>query len=490
MDYLFYSQIEFILKRGKGVKACLFDSESKQIISNLIPLSQFQDNDFFYFDYITNKNRTVVEGMECVVIVRPSSLKAVIEELACPFYGTYIIIFTSQIDPFSLEILANADLKSIITEVHEINADLFKQCSRLYTTNSEKYKRVLDGLSSVVLSLEISPNIKVFDESLFEGYTGPSDSQAELLNKANDKNLKHVGRELKNKSEQYNFQRKGTFLLLGRNFDLVTPLVYDWQYQAMIYEHLEADNSLVKINQKEFSLNDTFFSNNKFVEIATVGENIKETIKTIDKSQLKLANHNFEDVEESILMKSKMECHLNIYNTLISECLKSKSLSEYENEIICSKEKVDLKSLVGSLETTQALKLLLVYFLKWIKNWDESSKEFPKFRSQILKYQEIFKPRNFCYKNNFNNEIDIKLGYISPLRRIIKHVVHKKLKENALINVNDEVKDVSPIIIYIEGGVTMREYREAMQCEQEYKVDIVVVGTEIINSSTILKKIL
>lgn len=128
--------------------------------------------------------------------------------------------------------------------------------------------------------------------------------------------------------------------------------------------------------------------------------------------------------------------------------------------------------------------------MKYVKNWSEYSKEFPKFRLQILKFLDIFNPVNFCYKNNFNNETDIKLAYISPIKKLIKHTILKKLKENALININEETKDISPIVIYVEGGITMKEYREIMQCEEEYNVDIVVVANEIINSSMMLKKIL
>lgn len=492
MDCIFRPQLEFILKRGTGIKACLFDLESKQIVSNLIPCSQFQDNNFFYFDYITNRNRTAVEGMVCVVIVRPSSLKSIIEELACPFYGSYIILFTSQIDPFALDILANADIKSLVSEVHEINLDLYKQAPYLYTTNSEKYKRVLDGLVSCLLSLEIHPGIKVFDENATADLSHPvaGTSLDDVQGQDGDRTLVHLARDLDAKCKQFSFKKRGTVVLLKRNFDLITPLMYDWHYQSMIYEHLAADNSLVTVNQKEYPLSDAFFCRNRFLEIATVGENIKAMVGEIDRAQARMAGRDFEEIEESMALKATAEVHLCIYNSLISECISNKALSEYENEVLCDKGRVDIKGVISQLSDAQALKLILIYFLRWVRDWEDASKEFPKFRPQILRFYRSYRPKNFAYKNAFDTGLDVKLGYISPLKRMVRHLIQRRVREGALADITAGSRDVSPIVIYIEGGITMKEYREVLQCGEELKVEVIFIGSEITNSQKLLRRIL
>lgn len=478
MDGMFRPQLEFILKRGAGMKACLFDLESKQMVSNLIPRSLFQDNDFFYFDYITNRNRTAVEGMTCVIIVRPSSLKSIIEELASPFYGNYVVLFTSQIDPFALDILASADIRSLVSEVHEINLDLYRQGPSLYTTNSERYRRVLDGLASSLLSLEIHPSIKVLDEKDSPGVCNAQGPDG--------RTLLHLARDLDARCRQHDFERRGIMVLLKRSFDLITPLMYDWHYQPMIYEHLSVDNSLVKIAHGEHLLNDAFFHRNRFAEISTVGESIRAMVGEISKTQ---AGISIGGIEESMSLKAAAEAHLHIYNTLIDECISCKAASEYENRILCSRDRVNIKDAVSKMNDSQALKLILIHFLRWVKDWEEASKEFPRFRAQILRFHERHGPRNFVYRNTFDTELDVKLGYVSPLKRIVRHLILRKIRDGALVGINGEIGDVSPVVVYVEGGVTMKEYREVMMCGEELKTEVILIGSEIVNTRKILEKV-
>lgn len=233
MDILFKDQIEFILRRVSGVKVCLFDDESKQMISNSIPFSTFLNNDFFHFDFIYNKKRTPVSDISCIVILRPSSLKLLIEELVKPFYGCYIILFTNQIDPFALEIVANADVTGSVSEIHELYMDACKQDKFLYTIASSKHSRVVDGLYSLIASLEIDPSIKIYSYN--------------DRNNENQLGLFEIGKELSVKASQHNFKKRGTVLLLKRDFDMITPLVYDWNYQSLIQEHLDIKNGIVKV---------------------------------------------------------------------------------------------------------------------------------------------------------------------------------------------------------------------------------------------------
>ncbi|ELA41530.1 uncharacterized protein VICG_01394 [Vittaforma corneae ATCC 50505] len=467
MESLFYPQIEFILKRGTGIKACLFDSESKQMISNLIPLSVFRDNGFFYFDYLTNKNRTKVDGMCCIVIVRPCNLKVLLEEIVCPFYGNYIILFTTQIDPFVLEIMANTDIHSVISEVHEINLDLYRQSLNLYTTNSLMYKRNFDALFSLLLSLEMSPSILALNESSSKENIDMNESMVNL------------GRDLCNKIAQFNFQKRGTLVLLKRNFDLITPLLYDWHYFSMINEHFDLENSIVKVNNRDYLLNDAFFNINKFKQIAEVGEQIKIFIKEVEKNKLSI--DDFEEIQEMVTQKTIAEVHLSIYNRIINEAVGIQQISEIENEVLVNKD-ISIARAIENLGNSNALKVLLIYFLKYVKNWEESSRAFPKFRADLLKFYESHRPLNYCYKNGFNTGVDIKLGYISPLKRVVKHLVFNKLKDNSFVRFGN-VEDITPIIIYIEGGVTLREHREICEFASEHKIEVIVISNEVLNSS-------
>lgn len=510
MDALFYSQIQFILKLGNGIKACLFDDESKCMIGSLIPLSLFNDHCYFHFDLLSNKNRSKVEGITCLVILRPDSLKILLEELVYPYFDNYIVLFTSQVDPLVLELLANADINSVISEVHEINVDLFKQSPNLYITKSVKYKRNLEGLCSALYSLEVNPEILIFngtDENINE-----------------EKTISFLAKDIKNKCSQFNFTKKGTLVLLKRNFDLITPLVQDWYYHSMINDHLELRDGIVKIKDKTYQLTDSFSISNFFNEIATVGEEIRNLAKEVEKSKAGMSN--FEDIQEILNSKSVAEMHLSIYNSIASETdnlvllseLQSKILKssdfkissvfnqlqpetteKYNEEITCS-EYYDTEnkktSKLNSLEM-KFFNLLLIYFLKNIKDWPEHSKLFPRYRSLLLRFYESYKPQSYCYKYEFDSNLDPKLGYIPPIRKIIKHICLNKIKENAFVTVKSKEDQtqksdytVSPIILYVDGGITLREYREALLTAKRYDVEIILISTEILNTKSFLNDIL
>lgn len=454
MDFVFNKQIEFILNCKSGLKSCLFDSESKQIISNLIPFSLLQDKDFFYFDYITNKNRIHVDGMICFVIIRPSSLKALIEELSSPFYSSYVVFFTTAIDPFALEIIANADSMGVVSGVYELNVDVLKQSTKLYTICSTDNKRITDGLTSSLLSLGIVPDIK--------------STSIELT-----KDLKF---------DFPNFlEKNGTLMILDRNFDLITPLMYDWHYISLIYEHVEINNQIIKINKKEFSLRDSFFNENKLLEISKVGINIENLIKEKDLFEKKINSQNFEEIKKALDLKNKLETHLSIYTHLMDICVKNNEFSEYQNEILRNKDSFDINK-VSNFDEKLRFNIVLLYFLKYVKDWDAEINNYVEYKERLIRFQKKYKRISYPYKNSINYDLDIKLSYESPLRKIIKHLVLNKIKRNAFEADCSNSGDVSPLIIFINGGITMKEYREAMKCEEEYQINIVLLSTQIINT--------
>lgn len=458
---MFTQQVDFILKRGDGIKACLFDSDSKQIISSLIPLSTFQDAGFFYFDYLTNKNRTKVDGMSCVVILRPDSLKMLLEEIICPFYGNYIVLFTTQIDPFVLEIMANTDIHSVISEVHEINLDMTKQSSYFYTTGPGGPKRASDALSSLILTLGISPTVLMAGE-----------------------NMEDISREVSGRISQFNLTKKGTLVLLNRNLDLITPLLYDWHYFSMINEHFHIENSVIKMEGGNGLLNDSFFNNNKFRTITDVGEEINGLIKEMDKRSV--CAGELEKIQEAISQKSMAEMHLGMYNKIVTEAVKRQTVSEAEYRILLGRE-TKIAEVIEGVADSNALRILLIYFLRFIKNWDEESKNFPKFRTDLLKFKEAHRPRDWQYKSGFDSSLDVKLGYISPLRRMLKHLIQGRLKEEALVGHSRSGEGCDPIVVYLSGGVSLMEYREVRMVAEECRMEIILVSDHIMKTSELIR---
>ena len=475
MDLLYKKQTDFILARGKGIKACLFDDESKQFISNIIPYSRFQENDFFYFDYITNRDRVPISDICCIVIMRSTNLSMLIEELSSPFYSSYIVLFTNQIDPFVLEILAEADRKCLISEIHEIYLDLCKQGAFFYTTNSTRHKRVLDGLSSLIFSLEIAPVVKAIIVKAI-----PSD----------DNSTAKLAKELIGRSQQYNFRRAGTVVLLRRGFDMLSPLICDWHYQSLISEFLGCDNGIVRIRGKEYSVNDAFFEANRFSDIQATGDGIKELVRELERNKIKINNHEFEDIEEKAAHSAMVSTHLTIYNTVLELCMPNKQLSEMEMEIIRS----GVLGHMDGLDDRQQLKLLLLYFVRRVSDWEEESKKHPKYRERIMKFKNLWRPVDFPYKPTLSSDRDVKLSYEPPLRRIVKHVILNKTKPGSFDHYDgssctDHDGESGPVIIFVEGGVTMAEYRETMLQAKKMGAEVYLVSDSIITSRDILNKL-
>jgi vacuolar protein sorting-associated protein 45 len=550
MDLLFKKQCDFILSRGNGIKACLFDLESKTIISNLIPYSKFQDNDFFYFDYITNRKRSEISNISCVIIMRPSSLKSLIEELSSPFYCSYIILFTNQIDPFVLEIIANSDIKGRVSEIHEIYLDLYKQSPFLYTTSIDTdnlaEKRKVDGLFSLLMSLDIAPNIKIQcgNESKLNDLSRANEllklnEQSNMLesiksndlnkmlgsNKSNDPKktgeqirLSSIGKEINSRIKQYNFKKAGTLIILKRDFDLISPLVYDWHYQSLINEHLQYSNDIVRIpsEKHEYSMNDSFFESNKFKNIHLIGNEIKELVKELERNKIKINNHQFDELEEKASHSAMVEAHLNIYNRISKECMENKTASELEMKVLksnmsvsCFIEEIDLifpdrsdnRFTKGSAADSKALdivsnndrkilRLILLFIIRNPASSEEIIKKFAYFSDPIKRFLDLNEIIDFPYKPTFNPEKDVKLSYEPPLRRIVRHLIQAKLKTATFENVNEENQQLDPIIVYIDGGISLNEYREAHLYAQSNNISCYFVSDKILSSEKIINSIL
>lgn len=470
MDVLFQKQAEFILSRGTGIKACLFDEESKRAVGNVIPYSIFQDRDFFYFDYLRRRDRVPLSDVSCVVVIRAESLKSLIEELASPCYGRYVVLFTHRIDPFVLEILAGADTRGVVSEVHEIYLDVVRESTGLYTTRSTAYPRVLDGLHGLLMTLEIAPRIRV--------HVSGTDACA------GDRSLSVLGRELRTRAREHCLRRAGTVVLLRRNFDLVTPLLHDWHYQALIGACLGNASGTVQLDGRELSLDDAFFEENKFRDIGAVGDSIRALAAEISRGR----SHELEDIEERVAHTRSVETHLRVYNAVLASAVAQKELSEAELSLVRSGS-VDEASLLAGRDDDAGLRLLLLARVLRGGDWVSESTAHPQHSPALQRFAERFSPAPFPYRPSFNTACDLKLGYEPPLRRMLRHVAADRVLPSVLQDVSDDGTQPGPIIFYIEGGVTLCEYRSVMQHAAELKVDAYIVSDRIVSHVDIIREI-
>ena len=64
-----------------------------------------------------------------------------------------------------------------------------------------------------------------------------------------------MAKDIQNRCNQNTFNKKGTLVLLKRNFDLITPLMQDWHYHSMINDCIGVTNNTIKIGNKSKEFN-------------------------------------------------------------------------------------------------------------------------------------------------------------------------------------------------------------------------------------------
>ena len=123
-------------KSYNGLKLILFDKESQDILSTFINRSRFLNNNFFLFDLLSNRDRKPMSHIMATVVLKPSNLRLLIEELKNPFYKFYTIFFTSEITIEELQSIANSDKYNVIYELKELNIEFYRIDRNFYRINN------------------------------------------------------------------------------------------------------------------------------------------------------------------------------------------------------------------------------------------------------------------------------------------------------------------------------------------------------------------
>ncbi|KAF7683307.1 Vacuolar protein sorting-associated protein 45 [Astathelohania contejeani] len=470
-----------ILSKGEGLKVLLLDDESKQIISNMLSHSKLLDNDFFLFEMIKNKKRKKMSNISCVVIIRPTSIKELIEEISDPYYDEYIVLSTNYLSEDVISDMAKADVYCVVKEIYEIYIDVYRLDDGLFSVSSGvDENRIIDGIFSFFHSMNTAPMIKVM--------TG-SDS------------LQNIGEMLSKRLKNINFDQNSELIMIDRRFDMLTPLVYEWRYQAMAYEYLNYTNGIIKIQDKPFSvIDDEFFRAHRFKDINSVTESLTKTIKQLEKMQSQITSHDKKEIpNESI------EAHIRIHKAIINECIKNKELSEIEMSIISGNNHHQLGFILKdtSIEYQKRLKLLLIYLIRnsLIEIPLEIKKELhPKcvteYRKSVQKFFTKYNPgKQTKYNSVINTKVDIKLGYKPAIASIVKDVlINRKRHLKFFKMINNQIperknlQDSKKIVFYFHGGMTLSEYRVINEYINQEK-NVYVLCDFIVGYKDILKAI-
>lgn len=487
-DNLLSKKVDEILGMGEGIKALLCDEDTKIVLSNVIPHSRFLENDYFLFDSIMNRRREKIQGITCVVVIRPENIRWLIEEVASPFYERYIVLFTNQIDSLMLEILATSDVYCVISEVHEIYMDFFKQDDFLYTlhraktsslTSPSMRKRALDGIFSLIMNLGGIPTIRI---------------------QAGDKYLLEDSDVLNTRLTGLNLEQGGTLIMLDRSFDLYTPLLYEWRYQSLLHEHADYENGVVRIGKKSYSvLHDSFFNASKFKDIYEVSEDVKGLIKKAEFKKKRLHEFIFDDLEENTKLSRQLEAHLSQHGHVMKACLRLKDLSEMEMNILknnkVGREEIDEHLVRKDISIIERSKLLIIYSLRNKRNPNDEVKRYPDLIDEVESFTKRYPltmPIWRYYGYRFDDDVDVKLGYQPAVKRVLRHWWTNRLDGKCFSTVRESENPMNYIIVYIRNGITYSEYRalcEYYSIAMKGRSRLYVVGDSMISYKNIMKGI-
>lgn len=194
----------------------------------------------------------------------------------------------------------------------------------------------------------------------------------------------------KNKSD-LKTSKKAILLLFDRRLDPVTPLLFQWTYQAMIHEIFGIKNNVVDLTAwnvpKEFkkivfaSQNDDFFKLNMYKNFGEIGEIIRKYVNEFQEKKSSYQNiENISDIKDFISSYpefKKMSGTVNKHVNLVEEIFKfvgsheTFTVSAFEqnlcnNQLKSSSDDAEFRNLLANPKVSHSdkKKLLCLYFIQ------------------------------------------------------------------------------------------------------------------------------
>jgi len=405
----------FSAQAAAGMKVLLLDAETAGIVSLVCSQSAALAKEVYLFERIDAARREQMLHLKCLAFLRPTpeNIAALSAELRDPKYSEYHLYFSNVIRKAALEELAQADEHEVVKTVQEYFGDYFAINPELFTlytagpamcTSEPNWQRTLertvDGLASVLLSMRKRPVIR---------YARGSDLAQRIASE--------LMRRMQAESELFDIRRTDPaplLLLLDRRDDPVTPLLFQWTYQAMVHELLglvknRVDLSTVratlqqpaaaaategtsaqaqqkqKDDLKEAVLSadqDTFFRDAMFMDFGDLGAAIKDLVDQFqEKSKGNESIQSLDDIRKFLerypdfrRMGASASKHVTIMSEIsrqVDNRLMLELVGKFEQELACHSDHAgafrQLSEMLQNprLDKYDQLRLALLYALRY-----------------------------------------------------------------------------------------------------------------------------
>ncbi|RWS23563.1 Vacuolar protein sorting-associated protein 45-like protein [Leptotrombidium deliense] len=540
---------------GVGLKVLLMDKETTSIVSVVFTQSAMLAKEVYLFERIDRCH--LLENMKylkCIVFVRPTreNMNHLCRELRSPKFGQYFIYFSNIISKTDVKMLAECDEYEVVRDIQEFYCDFIAVSPHLMSLNlsdgcyhgtlwkPECLERSVEGIISCLLALRKYPTIR---------YQSSSTMCQKLAER-----VKHV---LNKEGSLFNFKSSNytgdtniippVLLILDRRSDVVTPLLNQWTYQAMLHELLTINNNRINLSEvptvskemKEVVLSaehDEFYEQNMYLNYGEIGANIKalmEEFQTKTKSQQKVETiSDMKAFIEQYPQFKKMSGTVSKHVTLIGELSRLITafslfeVSEAEQELACqsnhSESLKKVRRLISSenVRFIDALRLVLLYALRYEKQSNSDlygltetlKKRAPhegnpsKIVKQMLKFNLKNQSQNASdllttenMKSFTKNMIkglkgveNIYTQHSPMVKEVIEELAKGRLKASQYPYLGTVQLTEKPleIVVFMIGGMT---YEESLAVHQLNKclggAKVILCSTSIHNFSSFLNEV-
>ncbi|KAH7648106.1 vacuolar -sorting VPS45 [Cryptosporidium bovis] len=402
--------------------------------------------------------------------------------------------------------------------------------SKWTTFEETLFKRILDGVYSASVLLGEIPEIRYLNNSPL--CRNIAFALERRLMDSNPVELLMYGNN-NNSDINSNIEHNGNtvIVILDRREDPITPLLTQWTYQSMIHELITIKQNKITIGSEEYTLSeeyDNFYDEHKYDNFGDIGFFIRDMVNQQELNNNYCKNLNsiddinrFIDTYPEFKKESGIVCkHVNIMHKL-SEIVQNRELmriSALEQDIFVNDNIIEHSKEVGSIlddpkiDTFDKIRLALIYSLKYQENemqinnfkynLGNNSKYIDKlleiagkdFRSiDLFQSKSLFNIAKNTIRKTAGGTVNenIYIQHKTLMYSLLENLVKGKLKYSRFPSTDDSntTKKPQKVMVFIVGGVTYEEVRDANEIKNLYDVDIILGGTDIINSKSFIDDI-
>lgn len=325
-------------------------------------------------------------------------------------------------------------------------------------------------------------------------------------------------RQIKNTKLLKDTRKKPLLILLGRHFDVRSPVEHVWTYSSLIKDLLpfHQNKVFVKVENKTLHLDptDDFWMKNSEEYFPVVAERVEKelvdykkemALRCVDeKSDKKKIEEALEKAPELARKKTTMHIHMSICLALV-DIIKKRSIDDFYKIERSSFKKQDLLEISEKGEDEDILRLAISMLRSDNIGVVETLLQTRKIDSKILKFFKGIESSEQKTGTSYRQVVSNIMGSVKKLLPVSNESPLSKYVENILTSIRNQnteelgilnpfgfhcfEKEISRVVVFCNGGGTYTELKSLNELGKKFGLEMIYGSTEIINSSEFLKQV-